>query len=341
MKKLIVALIVALLCSFLFAADVSESNSRSKIKVLILPNFEVDTLYGDKPGEAQFYYEGFLLGGDEYDIRGGFEDNKLYVKDGVALYVTGLGKVNSSMSTLAVLSDDRFDFSDAYIISTGCAGSAMESTVLGDVFIISAVADYDAGHHADPRDLGDLYGSEWFHESAFDSFSNVVLSEELTNKVYDLVKDVPLQTTEITRNYLAEAFDNAEWAVRDPKVQKGSAVSSDNYWKGEYGHKTAVRMTETYGFKDPYISCDMEDVAIGIVLRRLGMLDRYIIIRNSVNMDVFMPGITPEILWSEDASNNLVLDHAVESAGAIFSTAVENNYKVGKIVIDAILEGTL
>ena len=47
---------------------------------------------GDFPGEAQYYYEGYCMGGEEYDIVGGFENNKLYVKDGIALYVTGTGQ---------------------------------------------------------------------------------------------------------------------------------------------------------------------------------------------------------------------------------------------------------
>lgn len=59
----------------------------------------------------------------------------MYVKDGVALYVTGMGKVNSAMSLQAILSDSRFDFSDAYVFSTGCAGSAIEYGVMGDVYV--------------------------------------------------------------------------------------------------------------------------------------------------------------------------------------------------------------
>ena len=63
------------------------------------------------------------------------EENKLYVKDGVALYVTGMGKVNSALSLNAILLDERFDFSNAYIFSTGCAGSAYEYGVMGDVWV--------------------------------------------------------------------------------------------------------------------------------------------------------------------------------------------------------------
>ena len=82
----------------------------------------------------------------------------------------------------------------------------------------------------------------------------------------------------------------------------------------------------------------MEDVAIGVVLKRVGMLDRFLIVRSSVNMDVFMLGATPESLWGKEK----ILQPAeseVESAD-IFATAMESNFKVGRIIIDAILNGT-
>ena len=127
MKKLLALLVAALLivCASLALAEPVA------IKALILPKFESGEMAGDFPGEAQYYYEGYCEGGESYDIVGC--PNPLYVKDGVALCVTGMGKVNSAMTLQAILMDDRFDFSNAYIISTGCAGSAVEYGVMGDV----------------------------------------------------------------------------------------------------------------------------------------------------------------------------------------------------------------
>lgn len=65
---------------------------------------------------------------------------------------------------------------------------------------------------------------------------------------------------------------------------------------------------------------------------------RVLIVRSSVNMDVFMLGATPESLWGKEK----ILQPAeseVESAD-IFATATESNFKVGRIIIDAILNGT-
>ena len=341
MKKRIAALMMTvLLLSTAIMPVLAEEASPIEIKVLILPKFEIGEMAGDFPGEAQYFYEGYCADGEEYDIVGGFEGNKLYVKDGVALYVTGMGKVNTSMSLHAVLMDGRFDFSNAYILSTGCAGSTYGSSVMGDVYVITAAVDFDLGHHADPRELADQEATTWYHDEGYDSASCKILDQELMAKVYDLVKDVKIETTENTRNFMSAAFDGAEWATRDPQVLRGTTVSGDNYWKGFHDHANAELMVETYGCPDPYALTEMEDAALGVVLDRLGMLDRYIIIRDSVNMDVFMNGATPESLWDPNFDESLASESSVESAD-IFATAMENCFKVGSVVIDAILDGTL
>lgn len=339
MKKLL-ALLFALVLTATVAFALAEDASPIVIKALILPKFESGEMAGDFPGEAQYYYESYCMGGEEYDIVGGFEGNKLYVKDGIALYVTGMGKVNTALSLQAVLMDNRFDFSNAYIISTGCAGSAIEYGVMGDVFVITATVDFDLGHHADPRELADANGTTWYHDASYDSASYKILNQELCDKVYNLVKDVKIETTEKTRAFMAAAFDNAEWATRDPMVLRGTTVTGDNYWKGEHDHMNALLMNETYGCPDPYAMTEMEDNALAVVLDRLGMLDRYIIIRDSVNTDAFMNGASPESLWDPNFVDSLASDESVESAD-IFATAMENNFKVGKVVIDAIINGEL
>ena len=65
------------------------------VRVLLLPKFENGEMTGDFPGEAQYYYEHYCRGGEEYTVAGSYQNHKLYVRDGVALYVTGCGKVNA------------------------------------------------------------------------------------------------------------------------------------------------------------------------------------------------------------------------------------------------------
>ncbi len=53
------------------------------VKVLLLPKFEVGEMSGDFPGEAQDYYEQYLMGAAEYDVP--YSTGKLFYKDGVAM----------------------------------------------------------------------------------------------------------------------------------------------------------------------------------------------------------------------------------------------------------------
>ena len=128
MKKLIASLMALTMtvsmAAVSFGTETEEEQAKTTVKVLLLPKFEVDELAGDYQGEAQYYYERYLDGAESYEIDGGPTGSRLYVKDGVALYMLGMGKVSAARSTMAVLSDERFDFSQACIISTGCAGSA-------------------------------------------------------------------------------------------------------------------------------------------------------------------------------------------------------------------------
>ena len=327
--------------TLVFVPAAAADEEKIHIDVLILPKFEVNDIQGDFPGEAQYYYENYLAGGEEYDIFGGLDNHKLYVKDGIALYLTGMGKLNAAIGTIAVLSDERFDFSDAYVLSTGCGGTAIEYGVMGDVFVITSIVDFDLGHHADSREMEDPSArTTWFRDSGYDGSAYVMLDADLVNRVYDLVKDVRIETTDVTRDFMAAAFENADWAVRDPKVLRGTTVTSDNYWKGIYQHQNALKMIEEYGCPDPFAITEMEEIGIGMALNRLNKLDRLIIIRDSVNMDVFMLGQTPESLWDHEYHVTLGSENNVEAAD-IFATAQKNNFAVGSVIIQAILDGTL
>ena len=342
----ITLIMVFSLAGFSFAVSAEEEpendsghTEKIPVKVLILPKFEVGELSGDFSGEAQFYFEHYLDGAEEYEIPYTSEGCSLYIKDGVAMCLTGMGKVRAALNTAAVLSDSRFDFTDAYILSTGCAGSAVETSVMGDVFVITAAVDYDLGHHADSREMEDDSSPTWFHDSSYDSSAAVELNPQLMDRVYSLVEDLPLKTTEQTRNYMACSYEGAEWAVRDPKVQRGTTVTADNYWKGQYGHENAKLIVQTYQCPDPYATTEMEDVAVCQAVKHMGLLDRLIILRDSVNMDGFMAGATPESLWDPEYEPPGLTDEDSVEAADIFETAMENNFVVGSTIIDAILQG--
>ena len=328
----------------------AAGNERIPVRVLIIPKFEVGELSGDTPGEAQYYYEEYLEGGREFTVPGTLGDIRVYEKDGIVLFMPGMGKVDAALGTLAVLKDDRFDFSKTCIISTGCAGSSVGYGTLGDVFIITTAVDYDLGHHADIRDMAADHKeagtiedkrTTWFHHEPFDELAVVRLNADLTDRVYEMVKDIPLETTEQTRECLRKNYHDADWAVRDPRVLKGTTVTGDNYWKGEHGHNNAVLMVETYDCPDEYAITEMEDLAVAKAVRQMGLLDHFLIIRDSVNLDVFMGNATPESLWASESASKSLSSEDSEEAVDIFPTAMKNNFEVGRVVIDAVLNGEL
>ena len=315
------------------------TDQRKHVRVLILPKFEIGAMTGDFPGEAQYFYEEYLAGGETYVVNGCPGAIGLYYRDGVALCLVGQGKVTAALNTAAVLSDTRFDFSDAYILSVGCGGAAEGYGVMGDVFVISTAVDFDLGHRADPREMSIETETTWFHDGSFDDSAVIRLDQDLTDHVYSRVKDVSLQTTDQTVRFLRREYPDEAWADRQPQVMRGTSVTGDNYWKGRFDHQNALLMTDTYRCREPYAITEMEDVAVGQAVKRFGMLDRLIILRTGVNMDVFPNGVTPEMLWGPASDDHLASEESMESVD-IFETAMHNCYSVGKVIIDAVLNGT-
>lgn len=246
------------------------------------------------------------------------------------------------MSVNNVLNDSRFDFSNALILSVGCAGSSVGYGTMGDVYLISSTVDMEYGHAVDSKDLSDQdKKTTWFHDTEYDDVAYRILNKDLVSKAYSLTKDIKLETTEKTRSFMAKEFDNADWAIRDPKLMLGTSATSDNYWKGETWHNNAVLAVETYPCPDPYAATEMEDNSVALTLDRLGLLNHLVILRDAVNTDVFMDGATPESLWGSGSGVAGLVDGNSAESIDIFSTAMENNFKVGKTIIDAYLNGKL
>jgi purine nucleoside permease len=341
MRKRILALTVILLILLVLCGCSSQGkDQRLPVRVLLLPKFELGEMAGDFPGEAQCFYEEYLDGGDVYDIEGCPAPNRLYYKNGVAMCVLGQGKVNAALYTAAVLSDRRFDFSDAYIMAVGCGGAAEGYGILGDVFVITAAADFDLGHRADPREMHDKAGPTWFRDESYDDIAVVRLNQDLTDRVFAHLENVPLDTTENTVKYLRREYPGEAWADRQPRVMRGTSVTSDSYWKGMFDHQNALLITETYACRDPFAISEMEDLAVCQAVRSFGLLDRLILLRVAVNMDVLPGGVTPEMLWGPESSDHVASEDSMESVD-IFETAMKNCFAAGKVLVDAILEGEL
>ena len=307
------------------------------VKVLILPKFEVGELTGDFPGEAQLFYEEYLADGEMYEIPDAAVDNKLYYKNGVAMYMLGQGKINAALNCCAVFSDERFDFSDAFILDVGCGGTAQGYGIFGDLFVITAAVDYDLGHWTDSRELSNNLGTTWFHDETYDDIAVVRMDQHLADRAFELVKVVHPETTQNTIGFLRKEYPGQAWADRLPQVMKGTSLTSDRYWKGIYDHQNALLMAQTYDCPDPFGITEMEDIAVARAAKNFNLLDRLIILRVAVNMDVFPSGVTPEKIWG--SQDYFASENSLETVD-IFATAMRNCFVAGKVLIDAMLEGT-
>jgi purine nucleoside permease len=329
MKKIVgIILLTGLVAGTVFAAGTSDAREQVKISVLILPKFEIGELTGDFPGEAQYYYEGYVQGGVEYKIPG--VPNPLYVKNGVALNVTQMGKAQTAASLASILADTRFDWRDTYIITTGCAGSPRELTVLGDVVIGKYVIDHDLGHTLDPRDVPE--GSKLFYrDNSYDSAAYHFLPN--AESVYNLVKDLVLTQSDAGKSVMARY--PAVWAAREPKVLLGTIMTGDDYWAGAYAHELSEEIAAAYDAA-PVLITEMEDSALAtVVTRYYGNLDKFIVIRDSVDIDVPPDGVAVTELWGVSSASGEDFDWGNFAASRL------NNFNVGKVIIDAILAGTL
>ena len=342
-KDALLIVLTFLLCAAVLLSCSPESK-KTALKVIIIPKFEVDEMAGDFPGEAQLFYEEYCAGCEEAEIPNMPPTGKFYVNkdNGVGMLVTGSGKTAAALSLMAILSSDLYDYSDAYIVSVGCGGGSVAYCMLGDVILVTSVCDYDLGHHVDTHERKRSNSQiMWFPDKSYEDYEFKHLNEDLYEKVYHMIREVPLRTTEQSKKVIKDNFPDRDESELLPAVRKGTVLSGDNYWKGVYGHATAEFISRFYNCPDPYMVTEMEEVAIANTADCFGMLDRIISLRVIVNMDVFLDGATPESTWGEYRSYNEKVEENNDETLDIFEPAMHNLFDTGSVVINEILEGKL
>lgn len=338
--KSIVALLLCAVLLFSLSACATSDLKPAKIKVLIVPKFEIDEMSGDFPGEAQLFYEKYCPGEQPVAVQHLPETAQFYLneKNGIAILITGSGKTATALAMAAVLNAPNLDFSDAYIVSVGCSGGSYECTTLGDVILVTAACDNELGHTADIREFDDSNAEvTWFYDNSYDNTACKLLDASLAEQIYELTKEVPLQTTTQSQDVLKANFPNEDWRLRAPKVLKGTALSGDSYWKGIYGHKNALKIIGTFGCPDPYAVTEMEELTMANVAACYGMLDRLISFRVVVDLDIFIGEDSPETLWCGTAGYNESVEALSGEDIDIFEAGMQNLFDVASVAIDAVL----
>ncbi|VUT26296.1 MAG: Purine nucleoside permease (NUP) [Candidatus Methanolliviera sp. GoM_asphalt] len=130
---LVVVLALAVIFGPVSLGLIGLADEMPPVKAIIFAMFEVGDYRGDFPGEFQYWVEGFNLDQHQVEVPGAYAP-VLYNDDGIYGTAIGVGKSEAAASVTAVLVDPRFDFSEAYFITSGCAGAPPSVGTLGTVF---------------------------------------------------------------------------------------------------------------------------------------------------------------------------------------------------------------
>jgi purine nucleoside permease len=312
-------LVVGMLLLAMSVISAQPIEEKQPIKVLVFGMFEVGENKGDFAGEFQHFYEAYFDGADSYDLN--TMPLTLYVnEEGVAGAIAGMGKAQAGATLTTILRDDRFDFSDTFILISGCSGMNPERGTLGDVVIADALVDYELGHawkeSDNPKDSDSLF----LRSSGYDRSGYIPLNSSLVDWAFSLVQDIPLNDADAAKEY-RKLYSAAE-ALETPTVRRGVSVTGDSYWHGKASSEHADDVCSSYD-AGTYMVTQMEDNAFGVVAMNENKLDRLLVIRDVVNYDQPYPG--QSVTESLDASS-----------GA-FSIGMGNGFAVTNTIIEELL----
>lgn len=317
----------------------SDHTAPHKVKVVVLPMYEIGEDTGDRPGELQFWVERYP-GLTKLPFPLGAHD--LYLsEDGVLLCLTGGGVTNATSTLMALGLDPRFDLSRAYFLVAGIAGADPQDMSLGSAAWARFVVDGDLLYEIDGREIPEEWpygmiplGAE--EPNVLDSGWTVEtivyeLNEELRDWAYHLTKDHPVADTPGLAEFRT-LFRDYPAANQPPRVLRGDTIGASTYWHGELLNDWANDWVKLHtGGRGEFMTSNMEDNGTLTALKRLsgtGRIDwnRIMVLRTASNFTMPRPGETAAWSTTADYPDNGV-------------PALEAAYQVGRRVVDEIVDG--
>lgn len=312
-------LVLAAACTSVSPARVAEP---VKVKVFVAAMFEIGQNTGDRAGEFQHWYERYWKGATPLTVPGALQP--VYCNaDGVCGAVLGMGKVNSSSSMQAILTSPKFDFSKAYYVISGVAGTPPSRGTIGEVNWATWLVDYDLGHRWAPEE-NKAGESTFMPRKGYEEYRRFKLNPELVAWAMKLSADTPLKDSDSAKAYRLRYPQAA--ARRAPFVGTGTHMTGDTFFHGPGMSHQAQYIAKLYG-ADDYVITEMEAAAITLVIKRQHGTDRVMSLRGAVNFDQGHPRETT--LQHLDPAPG-------ETAGG-FAETVENIELVGSRVVDHIV----
>ncbi|BCS35494.2 purine nucleoside permease [Luteitalea sp. TBR-22] len=311
------------------------------VKVVVVAMFELGEDSGDRAGEFQHWVERRRLD-RVLPFPQGYSDLRMN-DEGVLGVVTGVGTVRAAATIMALGMDPRFDLSRAYWVIAGIAGIDAEDASLGSVAWAEWIVDGDLKHEIDAREIP----SDWPtgmvplrksvpYESPRergDTAQVFRLDAGLTEWAWQLTRDVPLTESPEMREERARYPEGV--ARRPPFVLKGDNLSSSTFWIGarltDWANAWVRYHTDGQG---NFVTSAMEDSGTlqSITwLARAGKADvrRVLVLRAGSDHDLPPPGRSA----AEALARTKIGQYAA------YGPAIENAYRVGAAVVDALLAG--
>jgi len=335
--------VLAALCLLLCPFAAPSAAEPLPVKVVVVSMFEHGELTGDRPGEFQLWVErlpldrqfDFPLG--EYPLRGN--------ADGVLGVCVGGGIANAAASVMALGLDPRFDLSRAYWLIAGIAGGDPEDVSLGSAVWARHVVDGDLLYEIDAREIPADWpygliplGGDRPAQTPQDIYTgwtldtvHFALDEGLARWAWERTRNHALPDSEVF-DPLRRLYTEQRAARQPPAVRLGDTLSSSTYWHGALMNRWANDWVKLYaGAGAEFMTTNMEDSGTLTALGRLGrsgLVDpsRVLVLRTVSNFS--MPPAGKSADWSATApypGNGL--------------PALEAAFRVGRIVVDALVEG--
>jgi purine nucleoside permease len=309
------------------------------VKVVVVSMFELGNDTGDRPGEFQHWVERKKLD-RVFPFPQGFRDLRMN-DEGVLGVVTGVGTVRAAATIMALGLDPRFDLSKAYWVVAGIAGIDAEDASLGSVAWAEWIVDGDLKHEIDAREIPPdwttgmvpLRKSRPYElpKEVGDTAEVFRLDAGLTEWAYQLTRDVPLTESPEMREERARYPEGV--VRRPPFVLKGDNLSSSAFWIGAKLTDWANDWVRYHtGGQGSFVTSAMEDsgtVQSLTWLSRAGKVDirRVLVLRAGSDHDLPPPGRSA----AEALARTKIGQYAA------YGPAIENAYRVGAAVVEALL----
>ncbi|GAA6170100.1 hypothetical protein NBRC116591_39130 [Sessilibacter corallicola] len=326
-KRVKLALHLLLLNLVVASPNLLAESTPIKVNVFIASMFEIGDNTGDKAGEFQYWYNSYFnaekADQKQYQIPVVGAEKEVYCNsNGICGAVLGMGKVASASSMQAILLNERFDFSDAYFIFSGVAGTPPSKGTIGDVSIGTYVVDYDLGHRWASDEVKS--GAPLFTpRNGYEAIRCYKMPEHLVSFAKKATEKMILADSPDAKAYRLRYPDKE--ARRAPKIIYGSHFTGDTFFHGPGLSNEAQYMSELYRVDD-YVITEMEASGLMQVLVRHGFADKAISLRAAVNFDQGHP----------KESTLAHLDPAPGETAGGFDQALQNMHAVGLELINGL-----